>query len=355
MSRVAVLGGGNGSHASVVDLTLKGYSVAWWRRSRSSFPEDGKIRHEGILGSGEVAADLWTDDLAEAVEAAELVMAPLPATAQDELIGQLAEVLAAGQVVAFTPGTLGSWIGNRACPDVVFMETGTLPYLARVTAPATVAIPVIATRLPVGSIPGTGPEADRAHAIFSAAYPSAVRMRDGFDAALANWGPVIHPPLVVCNLGAIESLGDRFDIHAEGTSDAVLRVVLALDDERIRLRRRLGLPGEHWPIRTHYEQSPKGMYGADAKQRLVDSGLWRESLHLDHRYVTEDILCGLVLNVSIGRLASLPMPLGESLLSIIGAALDRDVWEEGRTAASLGIVKVDQAQRLAQAGFPGLQ
>ncbi len=350
MRRVTVLGGGNGSHAAVVDLALKGFSVAWWRRDRAAFPEDGEVRYTGLLGSGVVRPDLCTDDLAEAVEDAELVLAPVPAPAQHDLVGRLAGVLAPGQVVAFTPGTLGTWIGNRARPDVIFMETGTLPYLTRLTAPAEVAVPVVATRLPVGSVPGVGAEADRAHALFSRAYPSAVRLRDGLDAALTNWGPVIHPPLVVCNLGAIESLGDRFDIHAEGTSETVRRLVLALDAERVRLRERLGIPGEHWPIRTHYERSPKGMYGADAKERLIASGLWRESLDLDHRYITEDILCGLVLNVSLGRLAGSEMPVGESLLTITVTGLDRDVWAEGRTAASLGIDDLEEAQRLAQEG-----
>src|SRR5699024_4887008 len=149
------------------------------------------------------------------------------------------------------------------------LETGTLPYLARATAPYDVGVPVVATRLPVGSIPGSGPAADAAHAAFAAAYPSAVRVRDGLDEALDNWGPVLHTPLVVQNLGAIESLADRFDIHSEGTSDGVVRTILAVDEERVALRERLGVPGEHWPIRTHYEGSPEGMYGADAKRLLV--------------------------------------------------------------------------------------
>lgn len=336
MTRVAVLGGGNGAHAAVVDLTLKGFDVAWWRRDAARLPGDGVVRYSGILGEGEVVVHHCSGDLAAVLPGAALVVVLLPATAQPGLVAAMAPLLDGSQTVAFTPGTFGSWIGARARPDVVFMETGTLPYLARIVAPDDVAIPVVATRLPTGSIPGTGPRADVAHERFAAAYPSAVRVRDGFDAALTNWGPVLHPPLVLQNLGAIETLADRFDIHSEGTSQGVVRTILAVDAERIGLREALGIPGEHWPIQTHYEQSPQGMYGSEAKERLVASGLWRETLDPSHRYVTEDLLCGLVLTASIGRLAGHPMPVTEALLTIAGPSLDVDPWAQGRTAASIG-------------------
>jgi opine dehydrogenase len=351
MSRVAVLGGGNGSHAAVVDLTLRGHEVRWWRRDRSTFPETGRIRYDGILGEGTVRPAGTTDDLAMAVADAAVVLCPLPATVQPVLLDRLVPLLTAGQVVAFTPGTFGTWLGARRRPDAVFLESGTLPYLARMRSRGHVAIPVIATRLPVGTIPGEGGRADAAHAAFAELFPASIPVSDGFDAALLNWGPVLHPPAFVHNLGAIESLGDRFDIHSEGTSDAVRRSILALDDERIALRERLQVPAEHWPIRWHYERSPKSMYGADAKERLIASGIFRESLHLRHRYVEEDIVLGLVLLASLGRAAGCDMPLAEALLTVAGRALDRDLWADGRTAASIGLDDLTRARERARSGL----
>lgn len=350
MERVAVLGGGNGAHAAVVDLTLKGFGVAWWRRARASFPPDGVIRHSGILGDGEIRAMLTTDDLATALDGAALVLVPLPATAQPDVLDRLAPLLRAEQTVAFTPGTFGTWLGATRRPDVTFLETGTLPYLARLTGPAEVGIPVVATRLPVGSIPGEGARADRAHDLFARVYQAAVRLRDGLDGALTNWGPVLHPPLVLQNLGAVESLGERFDIHAEGTSPAVVRTILAVDAERVGLRTALGIPGEHWPISTHYDQSPLGMYGEEAKERVVASGLWREHVHLRHRYVTEDVYGGLTLSTSFGRLAGYPMPVSEALLRVAAVALGRDPFTVGRTAWAIGVNELDAVIAAARTG-----
>lgn len=350
MTRTAVLGGGNGSHAAVVDLTLKGFEVAWWRRDETSFVDGGNLTYDGILGSGQLRPAVVTADLALAVRGAALVVVPLPATAQPDLLDRLAPVLEAGQCVALLPGTFGTWLGAQRRPDVDFIEVGTLPYLARQVGPGVVSIPVVATRLPAGSVPGEGPRADAAHEVFRQAYPSAVRVTDGLDAALTNWGPVLHPPLVVQNLGAIESLGDRFDIHDEGTSAGVIRTILALDAERVGLRVALGFPGEHWPISTHYEQSPEGMYGADARERLVASGLWRESLHLKHRYVREDILCGLTLNASLGRLVGSPMPVSEAVLALVAVSVGVDPWTEGRTASSIGAHDLDAVRHQARRG-----
>jgi len=350
MMRIAVLGGGNGSHAAVVDLSLKGFEVAWWRRSAASFVDEGAVRYNGIIGSGQLHPALVTADLALAVEGAQLVLVPLPATAQPEVLDQLMGILMSGQAVAFLPGTFGSWLGAQRRPDVDFLEVGTLPYLARVTSPGEVSIPVVATRLPTGSVPGSGPRADAAHALFQRAYPTSVRVTSGLDAALTNWGPVLHPPLVVQNLGAIQSLGDRFDIHNEGTSEAVIRTILALDRERVQLRIALDFPPEHWPISTHYQQSSEGMYGEDARQRLVASDLWRESLHLEHRYVREDILCGLTLNASLGRLAGLPMPVSEALLTLVHVSVGVDPWVVGRTAASIGVPDLDAIRREVRDG-----
>lgn len=345
--QVTVIGGGNGSHAAVVDQVLRGHEVRWYRRDGATLPPDGRLGYDGVLGDGHVSPAVLTDDLVTAVAGADLVLAPIPADLQAGLFADLLPVLEAGQAVAFTPGTGGTLIAAGQRPDVAFLETGTLPYLTRVTGPHHVSIPVVSAHLPVGSEPGDGPLADEAHRRFALAYPSAVRLRDGLDGALANWGPVIHPPLLVHNLGAIESLGDRFDIHAEGTTPAVRRTQVALDAERIAVRRALDLPGSDWPLSDYYAGSETSMYPPDAKQRLLDSDLWREPLTLDHRYLTEDIACGLVLNVSLARWIGVPAPVGEAILTLLGVALGRDLPAEGRTVAQLGLAAERLGPRVA--------
>lgn len=337
--RICVIGGGNGSHAAVVDQVLRGHDVTWYRRPGRELPTT--LAHRGMLGEGTVEVARRTHDLAEAVADTELVIVPVPADATVGLVPQLAPLLPSGAAVAFLPGTFATFLGARLRDDVAWLETGTLPYLTRVID-GVVDVPVVSANLPTGCLPGVGELADRGHELFAAAYPTAVRLEDGLDAALANWGPVIHPPLMVHNLGAIENLADDFDIHAEGTSPTVRRTQTALDDERLAVRRAVGYDGYGWPLADYYAGSDQSMYPPDAKQRLQASNLWRESVSMDHRYITEDVTLGLVLLESVGRSAGVATPVMTSILDLMGAALDRDLRSIGRTLASLGLDSLDE-------------
>src|SRR5262249_9747271 len=150
--RIAVLGGGNGSFAAAGDLTMAGHEVRLWRRDRVAVAAHhaaaGKIVVKDFKGRHEVAPALGTADIAEAVRGAELVLCPTPATAQADIAALLAAHLSDGQVVFLPPGTFGSALFAKTAwergqlGDVVFAETGTLPWLARKHGPFEVAITV---------------------------------------------------------------------------------------------------------------------------------------------------------------------------------------------------------------------
>src|SRR5207237_8054435 len=113
------------------------------------------------------------------------------------------------------------------------------------------------------------------------------------DVPLPMVGPVIHPPLVLVNAGAIER--GTFDIHAAGTTDRTRRLIDAVDAERVASRRGWGFPTPHYEMATYYDESraAEGLYGAGAKAKLIASGLWNEILTFEHRYVSEDVELGL--------------------------------------------------------------
>src|SRR5215470_11349191 len=124
--RIAVLGGGNGSFAAAGDFAMAGHEVRLWRRDKDAVAAHraagGKILLKDFKGRHEVAPALVTNDIAEAVRGAELILCPAPATAQPDIAGALAPHLADGQVVFLPPGTFGSMLfaqaahaaGNRA-------------------------------------------------------------------------------------------------------------------------------------------------------------------------------------------------------------------------------------------------
>jgi opine dehydrogenase len=342
--KVAVLGGGNGAHAAAADLALAGHAVRLWRRSEAELAAvraGGGIRYAGPERQGLARLALVTGDLGAAVADADVVLVPVPATAHGDLAGRLAPHLTERQIVLLTPGTFGSFTMAREVARAggrlpfAFAETGTLPYLARVTAPGQVQAPVRAANLPTGVFPAF--RTDDTLKRVAPLYPAARRCADVLDAALTNAGAVIHPPLVLLNAGAIDQ--GRFDIHAAGTTPSVRRLIDAVDAERIAARRGWGYPAPHYELATHYDEAraAEGLYGAGARAKLTASGLWNETLSLEHRYVTEDVVLGLSLFESAARTTGAEAPAITGLLLVFGALLGRRLGGGGRALEALGL------------------
>ena len=352
--KIAVLGGGNGSFAAAGDMALSGHEVRLWRRDIAAVQQHNAagatIVVKDFRGRHEATLSLVSNGIAEAVRDAELILCPVPATAQPDIARALAPHLKDGQVGFLPPGTFGSYIfakaardaGNRA--DVAFSETGTLPWLARKHGPHEVAITIRAKRLPTGVLPLR--LKDHALGVIGRAFPGVIEdCGDALSAALMNAGPIIHPPLITMNAAPLEHF-ERWDIHKEGTQGSVRRVTDALDAERIAVREALGYGAPHFPLRDHYaREGEEWMYGRGSHDKLTDSGDWREQIVLtQHRYMLEDVRLGLSFLVSCCELAGVPTPLARAFLSIGGAICGEDFSASGRTLASLGLGGLDKNQ-----------
>lgn len=352
---VTVLGGSHGGYTTAADLALAGHRVRLWRRSAEALApvqKAGGITLVAEQRQGVARLDRATADLGEALDGAEVVIVPLPATSHDDLGERLAGRLTGREVVLLTPGTLGSVVLARALAragapqPLAFAEAGTLPYLTRKTGPASVTAPVRAANLPVGVFPAARSQValERIGVLFPAMRPCV----DALDAALTNAGTVIHPPLVLVNAASIDA--GAFDIHAAGTTPSARRLIDAVDGERLAARRGLGYPAPHYELATYYDEAraAEGLYGTGAKARVVASGLWREVVDYDHRYVTEDVVLGLTLFESAGRTAGTPTPAISGLLAVFGALLGREL-AGGRALDHLGLG--DLTRREVQALF----
>ncbi|MDH3236145.1 MAG: NAD/NADP octopine/nopaline dehydrogenase family protein [Alphaproteobacteria bacterium] len=348
---IAVLGGGHGCYAAAADMAEAGHSVRFWRRDAAAFApvlETGTVTVKDAKGKRAASIARPTTDLSQAVAGAELIVIPLPATAQAGLFAQLVPLLADGQVVFLPPGTFGSYALLKAMRDagntanVACAETGTLPWLCRKHGPAEVAISVRATRLPTGVMPAK--DSERALAVIAEAFPSVEPIEDALSGALMNAGPIIHPPLILMNAGPLEHF-DAWDIHNEGTQPSIRRVTTALDGERMAVREAFGYGAPHFPLADHYDDDrDEWMYGDSSHERLTDSGDWREHIVLtEHRYMLEDTKLGLAFLVSAGEYAGVPVPVARGLLALGSAICGEDFRQTGRTFETMGIAGLDRA------------
>jgi opine dehydrogenase len=342
---VAVCGGGHGALATAGDLARRGYEVRLALRNTERFAELFRTRRLRLEGALEAEVELAevTSEHASILPGAELVIVPLPAPAQLELAARIAPRLEEGQVLYVTKGTFGApairrLLRSAGAPEVPIAENAILPYGARVSGPASVRVGLVASHLPTAVFP-----ADRAGEVLprlAEVYPATEPAVDVLDVALLNVDPGLHPPLVVLNAGPLEAL-DAFDLHVDGTPPAVVRASVALDRERIALREALGYPAPHWPLADLYSRERETYYGVLSRERLARHSVWREKIGLDHRYLREDVGCGLVLWTSLGQRLGLETPLAEAFVRIASALLGEDLAADGRTLESLGLGRLD--------------
>ena len=349
---VAVVGGGNGSYTAAADLALQGHRVRLWPGAsprHGAVLESGTISVSGLPPAGEARLQSVSEDVAAVVEGADVVICTDPAFTQEDRAARVAPHLSDGQIVFLSPGSLGSYVFHRTVRDrgnqaaVTYAEPATLPYLTRKTGPTDVEISGRAVHLPVGVFP-----ADRTAetvAVMRRLFPGALPVEDVLSVALLNVGPIIHSVLVLLNTGAIEHF-DSWDIHNEGTTPSVKKVIFAHDHERLAVREALGYSSPHYPMRHHYDprDGEEWMYGRRGHTDLVKSEKWRESLGFQHRYIQEDVHVNLALFASIGDLAGVETPIADSLLHLAGAITDQAHITAGRTLTNLGLGTYSRAE-----------
>ncbi|RPJ06708.1 MAG: glycerol-3-phosphate dehydrogenase [Deltaproteobacteria bacterium] len=359
--KVAVLGGGNGAFAMASDLALQGFEIRMWSKYPDEFREIKKthmIKVSGPLIQGEAKISVVTDRIEEAIRGADLICSPIPAFTQTSVAESLLPHIEDGQVIFLSPGTFGSYLMSKrlremGCrKDIAIGETGTLPFLTRKMSPVESRIVVRACNLPTGVFPAR--KTEEAIEKIRAVFPSVHPVEDALSGALMNAGPVIHPPLIVLNTGPIENPAP-YDIHNEGTTPGIRKIISLLDEERIAVREAFGYKPNHYPLEDYYDETRPNewMYPRISKKLLMESRLWYEKIDYKHRYATEDIACGLAFLNSAADYIGAAIPVARSLLCLAGGGAGVDFMKTGRTLQSVGLshLPIEELRERLREGF----
>jgi opine dehydrogenase len=163
--KVAVMGGGNGSHTIASDLTLKGLTVNMFEMERFAGKmrdvfETREIEMTGVAGHGVAKLNMVTSDIARAVEGVEVIFLPLPGFTVSVYAGLLAPLLKEGQMVVLMPGTLSALEFRETArtkglaADPIVAETGGLPFATRLIGPGRVQTFHIRSVCTLAAVPG---------------------------------------------------------------------------------------------------------------------------------------------------------------------------------------------------------
>lgn len=351
-----VLGAGHGGLAMAGHLGLMGFEVRIFNRNAARLEAirlRGGIEMVGdeVDGFGRVA--LATDDIAAALDGADVIMVVIPATGHEEVAQLCAPHLKQNQIVVLNPGrTLGAVAFYQAlaraggCADGIIAETQTFLYASRVIGPGQARIFGIKNSVPLATL--RAHRIPRCLAVIQQAFPQFVPGDNVFKTSFNNIGAVFHPAIMLLNTGWVEDPAD-FEFYLQGASPSTTKVLEKVDEERVAVAGALGwhaVTAREWlylaysavgkTLREAMRANP-GYKGIVAPKRM------------EMRYLTEDVPCSLVPMSSLGRKFGVPTPMIDALITMASAMHEVDYFRTGRTVEKLGLSDLNLKQLRALA------
>ena len=325
-----------------VRLYNRGHARIRYLDQPSGIRMTGRIRGVGH-------PQLVTQDLAEAIRDAHLIMVVTTADAHAQISEQLIPLLTDGQIVVLNPGRTGGALEFRHVLDtkgakrIHVAEAQSLVYACRIVRAGVVRIIGVKTHVPLCAVPNcdTPLVYECLRKLYSCFIPASNVLVTSFE----NIGAVFHPAIVLFNAATIER-GQRFYFYHDMTPQ-ISEFVEKLDQERLAIGRAYGLDlvsAFDW-IAKAYPGTP----GDSLCDRMRANPAYSKILAPDTlftRYLFEDLATGLVPLVEFAEAAGMRTPLMRSLVDVGGALLGTDFWKEGRTLEAMGLAGMNRSEIL---------
>lgn len=345
----AVIGAGLGGCALVASMALAGY------RMRLHDLDDGRLKDirdrggievEGLL-QGFAAVELATPNLPPAVDGADIIIVCTGSNKHAEVARLLSKLVRNGQTILLVQGGTGGSLvvrnellraGCRAEVDVGEMDN--YPYSLAWPRPTSMTFTIRKEWLQIAALPAA--RGDAVLGKLTAAFPQAVAAPTTLYTGLNNANGILHVANMVCNIGRLEATGNGYRFYAEGYTPSAIKVLESVSAERLAIAQALGvrLPGIHdWLLATY---QLGGDTLAETFQRLTSAPAgpyqWTPTPpSMAHKYITEDVPCGLVPMSALGEAVGMATPVIDGLIALSSAMLGRDFRKEGRNREYLGL------------------
>lgn len=333
--KIAILGAGNTGRIMAFDLTQKGAEVRLYTGSSEKaayIAQNGLVAEGRLEGSARPA--IVTTNMAEAVRGAEAVFVMTTAGGHRAIAQKFKPVAEKGQIVIVFNA---NWGALEFCevlgiapgsedPELFIGETGTQLYIGAATGPGSVFVKQVKAGVTVSL----------ASSVFSPQvidklkpfFPQFTAAGNIVETSLSSANAIVHTPVCLFNLSRIELRHD-FLFYSEGASPSTVAYVERIDEERVRVMQKLGLPAPNMleVLNSFWPDKKTNLYDAiheNASYRTVPG-----PKSLEHRFFSEDIPFGIVPLVHLGRLLGVGTPYMDAMLEAFSRFMGRDFLAEG--------------------------
>jgi opine dehydrogenase len=363
LSKIAVLGGGNGAHALAADLTLKGLEV-----NMCEAPEfkEGFIttleRREICLidAQGEektIKLGMVTTDFEQAINGVDYIMMAIPATGHKHFFTSIIPYLKNGQTIVVWPGNYAALLFTNMLreegikKDITLAEGHTLPWGCRLEEPNIARIFIDAWKLLLAAFPSKNTA--RVVNDLKHLYP-VVPGENVLATSLNNLNPIVHPVGTILNAGWIDTLGKDFYLYKQGTTLSIARVIKAVYEEVARTGEAIGIKLLEYPEESFWSKSTiMSVYfkaPGDTEGTVADIA---GPPSMKDRYITEDVPYGLVPTAQLAHKFNVDIPIIDATIKLASVINQTDYYHEGRSLRELGIADLSQEElaKILREGF----
>jgi opine dehydrogenase len=351
----AIVGMGMGGKGLAAELGLAGYRLRVHDINEDEILDIG--RNGGIKVKGRhrdfAPVDTATTDLAKAVLGAHVIIVCTWGTEHARVARDLAPLLVDGQLILLIQGNVGGSLlvrnqlalaGCRADVDVA--EFDGYPYMMTVLAPDSVLLTTNKECLQMAALPST--RNDAVMKVIGDAFPMAKSAPNVLHTAFADLGAILHVGAMVPNVGFVES--DReYHHYADGMTPSVVRLVTALDNDRVAVSKAYGIPVEpvdDWIFQT-YGVRNESLYETIQVMAVTHYKHCPRPRSLGYRFLSQDLSCASVPFATLGDAAGVETPATDAVITVSCALTGIDYWKTGRNLENLGLSGKSAAEILA--------
>src|SRR5262249_19827087 len=172
-----------------------------------------------------------------------------------------------------------------------------------------------------------------------------------------NANAMLHVANCVGNAGLIDR-GITYKFYAEGVTPMIGRLYEAINAERVAVADRLGakVPDLAAWFALTYGVHEKTLPESCQKLTFNSDGPYQATgtpKSFEHKYVSEDVPCGLIPMSAIGKAVGVPTPSIDAVIAIAQIMAGSDFAAHGRTLDRLGLAgkNGEQITRVMTEGF----
>jgi len=323
-----ILGEGNVGITLGAFLASKGNKVKIYKEKKLNRERrNWEVTIEGSFNTkGEIS--LITNNMSKAMKDADLVFITVPAFCRKKYLDKLISNVYKNINVVFFPDNYGVWelknmIGGTKKEELIeTVGSSSFLYPCRKFNDSLTIVKGTKREVFVSSL--NKKSLNHIFPLLNEIWDTLQTKKNYLEIQFLNMNSIIHPAVLLLNLGRIENQKGKFDFYNEGITKNIAEIIHKIDLERINVGKALGIELKSLEdvMKTTYLSEESNLHSSLSKSSIHKDGLAPSSL--DSRYIKEDIPYGLAPISNLGKITGVKTPVIDTIINLSDILMEED-------------------------------